>query len=285
MTVMVLLAGVAALGHWGWSRFSAPSVPAEIPTIKAEGPVKERPDQPGGVDIPNQDVQVYRQIDGGSSSAKPEVEHMLPPAEQPNIKPDEAHTFAQGQAETAAPVEEIKPAATTAADKYDPILDAGTPTVTTTVSGAANPALAPAAAPVQAVEKPAQAIAQATSDPIGALVAQTTMTPLPAPAAAKPAPAVATQAAVSMAKPVTGTRMMVQLASMPDAKAAEAQAIKLQQQYKAQLSGNTLHTVRADLGAKGVFYRIQSASLAEAEARKICDAIKKRNAGCILVRP
>ena len=40
--------------------------------------------------------------------------------------------------------------------------------------------------------------------------------------------------------------------------------------------------VRADLGDKGVFYRIQTAPVADAE--RICGELKRRNVGCIVAR-
>src|SRR5581483_9070497 len=53
--------------------------PTEIPTIQAEGALKQKPEQPGGLDVPNQDVLAYQQID--NTGAKPEAEHLLPPPE------------------------------------------------------------------------------------------------------------------------------------------------------------------------------------------------------------
>jgi hypothetical protein len=44
--------------------------------------------------------------------------------------------------------------------------------------------------------------------------------------------------------------------------------------------------VRADLGERGVFYRIQAGPVGDAaEAERTCNELKRRNLGCILVRP
>jgi hypothetical protein len=40
--------------------------------------------------------------------------------------------------------------------------------------------------------------------------------------------------------------------------------------------------VRADLGDKGVFYRIQTGPIADAD--RICGELKQRNIGCIIAR-
>jgi hypothetical protein len=40
--------------------------------------------------------------------------------------------------------------------------------------------------------------------------------------------------------------------------------------------------IRADLGEKGVFYRIQTGPIADAD--RICGELKRRNIGCITAR-
>jgi hypothetical protein len=40
--------------------------------------------------------------------------------------------------------------------------------------------------------------------------------------------------------------------------------------------------VRADLGDKGVFYRLQTAPIADAD--RICGELKRRNVGCVIAR-
>ena len=47
-----------------------------------------------------------------------------------------------------------------------------------------------------------------------------------------------------------------------------------------------LATVRVDLGDKGIFYRIQAGTLADAgKAEQTCNELKRRKLGCILVKP
>ncbi len=42
---------------------------------------------------------------------------------------------------------------------------------------------------------------------------------------------------------------------------------------------------RADLGQKGIFYRIQGGGFAtRAAAQSVCDTLKSRNIGCFVVR-
>ncbi len=70
----------------------------------------------------------------------------------------------------------------------------------------------------------------------------------------------------------------------PDAVAPEWNRLKRAQ---ADLLGKLAMTsVRTDLGAHGVFYRIEAGPVAdEAAAQRICTELKARKVGCILVRP
>lgn len=76
----------------------------------------------------------------------------------------------------------------------------------------------------------------------------------------------------------------VQLASVKDEAAAKAEWKKMQAAHGV-LAPLNLHIERADLGAKGVFYRIQGGPVAEAEAKQICQAVSsKKPGGCLVVK-
>jgi hypothetical protein len=73
-----VLAGLVALvfagGFWYLAGSKGPRKESDVPLLRAEDTAtKVRPEQPGGMTIPNQDKLVY----GGG--AKPRVEKLLPP--------------------------------------------------------------------------------------------------------------------------------------------------------------------------------------------------------------
>jgi len=103
-----------------------------VPLIRAdERPTKVKPDQPGGMAIPDQNVSLYNEKEGGAP-----VEKLLPPPEQPTPRP------APGAKEAAPPALTTAPAAQSAAAqppaKAAPKPAAGAP---------AKPAATAAAAP------------------------------------------------------------------------------------------------------------------------------------------
>ena len=102
--------------------------------------------------------------------------------------------------------------------------------------------------------------------------------------AGKP-PAKAEGAATAAAKPATaqktgGTR--IQLASVPSEEAARQEWDRIRRANPDLLGSASATPVRADLGDKGVFYRLQTAPIADAE--RVCGELKQRNFGCIIAR-
>jgi len=128
---------------------------------------------------------------------------------------------------------------------------------------------APAAAPLQSAAVAAPAVASAAPPPAAP-------TPAAVPAAA-PAPA-------PIAAPAGGFRLQLAALRSPDAVMPEWNRLK---RVQADLLGALdMRSVRADLGARGVFYRIEAGPIASEEvAARLCTELKARKVGCILVRP
>ncbi len=67
---------------------------------------------------------------------------------------------------------------------------------------------------------------------------------------------------------------------------AKSEWDRLQHQFPDALGGLKLTVQRADLGAKGVYYRVQAGPLADAaKAKKVCAELKLQQQQCLLVRP
>lgn len=80
--VMVAIAALAALGGYVYSRMVEDAGVPEVPLVQADtSPTKKRPDEPGGMTIPNQDKLVYETL--GDRGGEGTVERLLPPPEEP----------------------------------------------------------------------------------------------------------------------------------------------------------------------------------------------------------
>lgn len=99
----------------------------------------------------------------------------------------------------------------------------------------------------------------------------------------EPAPIPAPEKAVTPAVTMGGDHY-VQLASVRDATRANAEWGVLQKKYGSVLSGYSYRVETADLGAKGIYYRIQAGPVSKAQADETCKAIKRKTPGGCLVK-
>ncbi|MEQ1771346.1 MAG: SPOR domain-containing protein, partial [Devosia sp.] len=94
----------------------------------------------------------------------------------------------------------------------------------------------------------------------------------------------ATDATPAAAAPVTnsgGGGAYVQLASSPSESDATSQARSMQSRFGSLFGGNTLRVVSADLGQKGVWYRVRLPVGSLSDANAICASIKANGGDCI----
>lgn len=259
-----------------------------VPVIKAEDrPFKVRPDDRGGMQVPNQDKLVYERMESGAD-ADGRVERLLPPPEspkappRPSATPTETLTLPQAPAPAAIP-QAVAPSAPASA----PAITAPVPVPPASSSTPGSSALAPP--PPVSSYQPVQTRTAATAStaPAPAPAAKVT----PPPAAAKPqviTPAqVANVAPVAPPAPVRrsgGGDFVVQLGAVRAADQADKEWSRIQKAYADVLGGLKSDIVRVDLEGKGVFWRIRAGGLDEQSARQICADLTRRNQGCIVAR-
>lgn len=256
LVVLVAVGGFVGIVWHAYNQGKAGGNDAVVPLLKAEdSPTKVRPDQPGGMDVPNQDKLIYDRIAPGSQMAAPQIERLLPPAEAPVARP------AAPIAPAPAPVVQA-PATAAPTDLQPPPL--GERQVTTAPTPQLPIPVAPPA-PSQAVP-PSQAPA--------------------AQAAPRPTPAPTQQAAVTppttTGAPIPSGAARIQLGAVRSADAAQKEWARVQTANKDLLGGMNMNVVTADLGERGVYYRIQAGPAAD--AADLCNKLKARNVGCIVVR-
>ena len=275
LAILAAIVGGVSYAVWGGGDKVLSS---DIPTIKAEGEYRKKPDDPGGVEIPHQDVKVYEQLEGKTGAAYAPVEHLLPPPEAPKVEtpaPEEAKQAAAPEIDTNKNTE-----------KMETTVKAATPPATSAV-GTATPSAAPVntqpaakkeviksvpAVPVAAESKPKENKEKEAAPSFDSVLNKVKQQN-------------AEEKATSTAPvAVASGNVAIQLASVPSEAQADTLASQLQKKYASILGEVSLRVVRADLGAKGIYYRIQGQGLSSADADRICSSIKQTNAGCMLVR-
>jgi cell division septation protein DedD len=277
------------------------------PVVTADArPVKEAPDDPGGKDFPHKNKLIYDRLQNGD---EPEADHLVPRQEEvavPALPPSTDTASAPAAPTPLASTDLGAPPTTQAAESTAPATvasvddpnaaDGGPRKVKTMVvrpdgSVMAPPAgAAPAEAPADmqlAAASPAPA-QPAAADPSAATPARDAAAAAPAPqqaatvppAPAKPKP---TQTA-SITPAATPTKYVVQVGSKKNQTEALASFADMQQKYPTLLASYRPMVQKADLGAKGVWYRLRIGPIADkAAAAKLCSQLKSQGLADCLV--
>ncbi len=237
-----------------------------IPLIRAKpGPVKVRPENPGGLDVPNRDKLVYERMRGGDPEAR--VERLLPPPETP-LAPPERKTVRQN----AVPLSVPTPRRITGNKKAPQKLTAKVPSVAD-VNKVQPPQTAPAPPKSEAPSRPFRGVKEAAQ-------------PKRTPEKKTPKPVQKAKAEAKTIPPAkAGYR--VQLAAVRSPERAKQEWARLTKKHADLLGGFSLTVVKADLGPKkGIFYRLRAGPVpSEDAARKLCGLLAERKVGCLIVRP
>lgn len=248
------------------------------PLLAPEGEAKVQPTDPGGMEIAHTDKEVFNRI-SGDEAPPGEVERILPPPEDPMQPPEPAPEPAP---QSAAPADD---------GPTPPSITAPLPETAT--SGASEPAAPPPpdeklAAPLQEPPTAAPATAAPTTD--GA-AAQAQTEPAPEPQTApEPAPAPDPEpqsapepAQTAAADPTSGWQ--VQIAALRSEADAEAAWTRLQKAHAGELGDLSLSVQRAVVNGT-TYFRVRGGPLASRDAASaVCNALKAKDQGCLVVRP
>ncbi len=291
------VAAVAGSVYLGLRQSASVTDDSGIPLIKAEqGPFKARPEQPGGMDVPNQDKVVFDRLD--PEAARPVVERLLPPPETPLPRPVSPPP-PPAPPPAPVPAAASAPAPTSAAPPSPPSAPA---MANTDLPGGARPTPNPASAMAAAL--PASPLAPETGGqgkpPVApsALPSATVLRPAPVmPLSAVPVPKVAPPPVSPPAAPpkavtppvpapatVSAGGVLLQLASVRSEAEAREEWRRLSSHYHELLGGFTPSVVKVDLPEKGVYFRLRVGPLDEAHAHSVCEQLKSQNVGCQLAR-
>ena len=266
--LMIAAIGVAAR-HLLVGEGSKISAEDNIPVIKPDDkPIKTKPEDRGGMAVPNQDKLVYQDL--GKGEASTDAEKLMPSAEKPQAPPSKAAAAAANIGSASAPM----PAAPAASSEVP-----APPAVATTSASAAASQSTSAASLTSLTPAPPESSKSESAPAKPPAAAAAPSTPAKPPAAAPPVKTASVAPAAA-----GGGNYQIQLAAMKSEADAQTVWKKVQVANKDLLSNLSLDIQRADLGAKGVFFRLRAGPLDEAAAKSLCAELTKRNQGCIVAR-
>jgi cell division septation protein DedD len=262
---------------------------AQPPIVQADNsPVKELPDDPGGKQFPHKNKLIYDRLqnvdDSGSERLVPRLENVavpaMPSATETAGLPAPVATTDLGTPPTTQAVGGAEPiAVASVGDNAMP--DGGPRRVKTMVvkpdGSMAQPAPSAEAAPA-APEQIAAAPQAAAPAPQAADTQAVASLQAPPPAPAPKAAAKPVQTASATPQAATPpSKYVVQVGSKKNQTDALASFADMQQKYPSLLANYRPMVQKADLGAKGTWYRLRIGPIADkTAATKLCSQLKSQ---------
>ncbi|WP_373084505.1 SPOR domain-containing protein [Sneathiella sp.] len=260
----VLIVGGFGIGIWyAYDQGVKKGVQLAPPIISADtAPVKEKPEDPGGMDIPNQDKRVFGVLNSGEAPDK--VEKLMQP-------PEEAVTDTASEETPVTEGTSGEGADTLATGKPESLI--------------AKPLDAPADGNT-ATDKSETAALPPVTDKQVVEDRPTVAAPEPKSVAPEPKPEPKSETAAAKPAPATsgGTKFRVQLGSFSTADAAEKQWSMLQSKYKSLLSDMSYRVQDFDVKGKGTYHRLQAGAYdSRGSATSLCEKLKAQKQDCLVV--
>lgn len=280
--ILALAAGVLIVFGavvWNTYRQGVRSEAGALPVIAAdEAPYRRRPDDAGGTVTPDLDRRFYDEMDG---SSRPVIDPDAPLRR--SVSSDDVDTLRGGGSDVVVgdgPMDLRPPrdeAESEAASALPPPRSALDQQAETLAELGGRPAAVGDGERIAALDPATAALAaREASPPVSPapVAAPANDTPLAAPAT--PAPRFAFSA--------SGT-YLVQIAALREQAAADRAWSELVSRHPGLMAGADKRVQRADLGARGIFYRLRAGAFDTREAASaFCEALKTAGNDCIVVQ-
>jgi len=277
------MSGLFAVAAWFALHRSNQDAPTTdpVPLIKAEaGPVKEKPEDPGGLKIPNQDKLVFERIT--PETKLPINEKLAPAPEEPIVRSAEAKKGERKDDST-------KPDISKSLEKQKTPKSMETLESTKTVNLASDGPKAESLLPVK-MPIPERKLAESNlhlpkAEMNAALATNEKL--LPQKPSSPKLPALKEPTVVALAKTTAAkSSYRIQIAAYRDDARAKTAWVMFKRAHKGILGPLTPITQRVDLGKKGIYFRVQAGYFSTAKAaRAACAKLKAKMQSCIIIPP
>jgi cell division protein FtsN len=267
MSIVVLLLAVAGFFSLAWYAYytGTKSVQTgDIVIIEADNtPLKEQPEDRGGMEFPHQEKTIYNAVSNKNANVSKDTK-VIDESEEVVI-PDDMPESDEAADEKIAAI--LKNAANETQQAKQPA----------TQPESARKAIEPAAKSVEA--KPEAELVKPA--PVAELKPKEAPDPTPPVAAPKPAASPKPAAPAPLA---VGGSYKIQLGAFRSLAEAENTWTTASAKHANVLAGRPHEVVRADLGAKGIYYRLRVGGFASSAATKTaCATLSAQKQGCFPV--
>ncbi len=288
LVMMIVTTGAATIAWYSYTTGLKEGSEGAAPLLKPEGPTKVAPSSPGGQAIPHREKTAFNMIDGRNSDRT--VERLLPPPEIPRNPPVAAKPEPDSSQMRSA--DSMKPGALAqGGGNYlgRPATDAPVPLAPRNRERAQTLQTPPQTAPQtvprtlpRAIPNPSKGKSKWIELPPAGPAGPDDSAP------ASPATPLTARVPEVTTKPSSGNvdgTYRIQIGSV----SSDAQARRLWKQQTGKngdlLGALSLNIQQATINGR-TFYRVQGGPLSgRASAQGLCNELKKRQTGCIIVRP
>ena len=305
------VSGVGAVVYYAYNSGVREGSEVAAPLLTPDGPIKVKPDDPGGLVVPHRDKSVFAVVQQGGAPVDEEVETLLPPPEDPMRPPApqlaatdsgssptpsdaEASSGADGGAAPPIPsITESPPEQPVASPEPAPAPTTPRPPTPMEPVLPAAGLQAPSAPPTLEAAAPAEGATEA--EPEGGAERAAAPTPTPTPT---PAPAAETTPSVISPPPenapenaqVAGVDLSsawrIQIGALRSQEAAEREWARQSDRHKDLLGALSLQVQRVTIDGKGEFFRVRGGPLPnKATADDLCAQLAAKKLSCLSIRP
>ena len=271
--LLIIIIIVAAGGTWMiWGKYWLKPDPNQIPLVSAPNSAfKIKPIIPGGMPIPNRDITIYDDA-FSKDPTRSEGENVQEVPEQPLPVPGNSLSTLK------SPDTNVIPPSSKTVETLLPktvIPNLGVKGKAGILQSSVEPKTSSSATqtPIKNGSK------EITPDKESRAGLPDAATPLPS----KP---VRNLEAVPSSVRISTRSFQIQLAAVRKETAAQNEWRRLKARHRTLLNNLELNVVMADLGAKGIYFRLRAGPLKDAEsAKKLCRELSKVKVRCLVIRP
>lgn len=311
LVVLSAVGGFLALAWYAYHTGTQSLKDDSLVVVEADtSPMKEKPLDPGGMKFPNQDKTIFDTF-ANNPQNPPNVERVLPAPEEPMPKEmddSQTQTWINDKLHPKGDNADGKPEQVIGEEKKEsepPVPPKGSREMAAaTIDKALSEDVSHSEAAFQAPKPVKQQVAEMLAPPRpGTSPSKESSQGAKGPkiikveseepaqvkeAAAKPAETVAKEVPASekpkdTAPHASGGTVKAQLGAYRSESEAKTAFAKMQQKFP-QLAGKSPIVVKADLGAKGIFYRLRVGGIAADEVKSFCSGLSAKGQACIAAK-
>lgn len=273
MMIAAIVGGIAVLGGLGAIAMSWTGGSDGAPVlVAADGkPVKIRPENPGGIAVPNKDSTVYDVVSRSGAEA-PSQERLVSNTEDPIALPQMDDQEGDDIAAMTKGEDRVEPGL---AEEVDQETVAVAPRKVRTVIVRPDGTLAPAEEP--AVEATNSTAAPEPAAPVDEIAAASIEEPEQITTGATTPTQPAKVAAVAGG-------WSVQIASQPSEAGATKSLQDISRRYSGVIGDRGSNIVKAEVPGKGTFWRVRLAAASRDDAVSLCSSLKSAGGSCFVTR-